>query len=82
MFVVALCVSLCFAVEEKKADGVWTLNDVIAHIQDPPLRDIFESAVHKLAGLDAKKDKEEVCGVCLVQSFLFFLAFFFFFFSV
>jgi hypothetical protein len=39
---------------------VWTLDEVIASIEDPPLRDIFSSAVHKLAGLKPDTDMQEV----------------------
>ena len=55
----------------------WTRAKVIASIEDPPLRDIFESAAKKLEGLKADTDLKEVWDKKRV--FLGFLFFFFFF---
>jgi hypothetical protein len=53
MFILLLCLLLNLCVCEE-----WTTEKVIAAIEDPPLRDILESAVKKLEGLKAESQTE------------------------
>jgi hypothetical protein len=64
-----LFVLVCFLCSVRAEE--WTREKVIAAIEDPPLRDIFESAAKKLEGLKADTHVKEVSIVFSCVTLLF-----------